>query len=54
MSSLGNVKSLNYNHTGKEKIIKYSSSSKYSLVSLSKDKIVKAQNIHRIVAQAFL
>lgn len=54
VSSLGNVKSLNYNHTGKEKIIKYSSSSKYSLVSLSKDKIVKAQNIHRIVAQAFL
>lgn len=55
VSNLGNVKSLNYKRTGKEKILKYKTNNKgYRVVSLCKNGKQKTYTIHRLVAQAFL
>lgn len=55
VSNLGNVKSLNYLHTGQEKLLSpgiYTNG--YLYVVLSKNGEVKQYLIHRLVAQAFL
>ena len=55
VSNLGRVKSLNYNHTGKEGILKgVDYGYGYLYVSLTKDGKVKQYSINRLVAQAFL
>lgn len=55
VSSLGRVKSLNYNHTGKEKILKPAKNSKgYLQVQLWRDGKHKMFQVHRLVATAFL
>lgn len=55
ISSLGKVKSLNYRHTGKEKILKLCKDKDgYLQVCLCKDGKVKCCRIHRLVASAFL
>ena len=55
VSNTGNVKSLNYNNTGKEKIMKpQDNGDGYLFVQLCKDGKVKNCRINRLVAQAFL
>lgn len=55
VSTLGNVKSLNYNHTGKEKIMKQSKDKyEYLKIRLCKENKVKNFRVHRLVALAFL
>lgn len=55
ISNLGNVKSLNYNHTGKEKLLKPQiTKDGYCRVQLSQNNKHKQHSIHRLVAQAFL
>ena len=55
VSNLGRVKSLNYNNTGKEEIMKGGDDGHgYLQVNLSKDGKVKNCRINRLVAQAFL
>ena len=55
VSNLGRVKSLNYNNTGKEGIMKGGDDGHgYLQVNLSKDGKVKNCRINRLVAQAFL
>lgn len=55
VSNLGRVKSLNYNRTGKEKIMKpISHKYGYLKVNLRKNNSEKKFLIHRLVAQAFL
>lgn len=55
ISNLGNVKSLNYNRTGKEQILKPTKDKDgYLYVSLCKQGKRKCYKIHRLVAQAFL
>lgn len=55
VSSLGRVKSLNYNHTGKEKILKYGKRPNgYLITTLMKNGIRKDIYIHRLVAQTFI
>ena len=54
VSNLGNVKSLNYNRGGKERILKPSYSVGYLKVSLCLNKAVKNRKIHQLVAEAFL
>ena len=54
VSNLGNVKSLNYNHTGTEGILKAKKTSKgYLKVHLYKDGKAKDYFVHRLVATAF-
>lgn len=55
ISNLGNVKTLNYNHTGKEKILK-PKKDKYGYleVGLYKEGKRKIYKIHRLVAEAFI
>ena len=54
VSNLGNVKSLNYRHTGKEKILKAGKNNcGYLYVSLCKENTKKTCTIHRLVAIAF-
>lgn len=54
VSNLGNVKSLNYNRTGKEKILQVITTSKgYIRISLCKDGITKNYKVHRLVWTAF-
>ena len=54
-SNTGKVKSLNYNKTGKEKIMKpQDNGDGYLFVQLCKDGKVKTCRINRLVAQAFL
>lgn len=54
VSNMGNVKSLNYNHTGKEGILKAKkNSSGYLQVHLYKDGKAKFYTVHKLVAQAF-
>ena len=51
VSNLGNIKSLNYNHTKKEKILKpLKHQNKYLFVRLLK----KQHSIHRLVAKTFI
>lgn len=54
VSNMGRVKNLNYNHTGREKILK-SSVDKigYMYVGLCKNGKVKYFKVHRLVAEAF-
>lgn len=55
VSNLGNVKSINYNHTKKEKILKpIKDRYGYMYVNLFKDGKIKKMRIHRLVAQAFV
>ena len=55
VSNLGNVKSLNYLHTNKEKILKHIDDGKgYLIVSLCKNGKAKHYYIHQLVAQTFL
>ena len=55
ISNLGNVKSLNYGKTGKEKLLKPAPNSKgYLNVSLVKNKKKTNFLVHRLVAQAFI
>ncbi len=58
VSNLGNVKSLNYNHTKKEKILKKSFSgpkrAQYLSVCLTKNYKQKTIKIHNLVAKTFL
>ena len=55
ISNMANVKSLNYRHTGKERILKPIKDKKnYLHVSLYKDGKLKSCKVHRLVAEAFL
>lgn len=54
ISSMGRVKSLNYKHTDKEKLLKSSKKSGYPFVVLYKDGERKQTFIHRLVASAFI
>ena len=55
VSNLGNVKSLNYLHTGQEKLLSPAfDKDGYLLVVLSKNGEKKTCKVHRLVAQAFL
>ena len=55
VSNLGRVKSLNYNHTKKERILKAGDDGKgYYYVGLSKDGVLKMRKIHQLVAEYFL
>ena len=55
VSDLGRVKSLNYNHTGKEKILKPGKThGGYLMVNLCKDGHGKTVKVHRLVAEAFI
>lgn len=55
VSNLGRVKSLNYNHTGKEQILKpRKDHNGYLQVSLSKNRKQKWYLVHRLVAKAFI
>lgn len=54
VSNIGNVKSLNYRHTGEEKIRKPSVDGKgYLIVNLFKNGKRKMLNVHRLVLMAF-
>lgn len=55
VSNMWNIKSLNYNRTWKEKILKWSSLKNwYKWVALSKDKKINTFLIHRLVWLTFL
>ena len=55
VSNLGNVKSLNYRHTGKERILNPGTDKcGYIQVNLYKNGKLKTFSIHRLVANAFL
>ena len=53
VSSLGNVKSLNYNHTKKERILS-ANGKRYLMVVLSKEGKTYPFLVHRVVATAFI
>lgn len=55
VSNWGRVKSMNYNHTGKERIMKLvPNKAGYLYVVLYKNGKVKTFRVHRLVAEAFL
>ena len=55
ISNLGNVMSLNYNNTGKSKLLKPMPNQKgYLSVALSKNNHRTMKQIHRLVAEAFI
>ena len=55
VSDKGRVKSLNYNHTGKERILKScKNSAGYLIVELYINGIGKCHTIHKLVAEAFI
>ena len=55
VSDKGRVKSLNYNHTGKEKIMKLKTTKKgYLSIALHKYGKQEYLRVHRLVAQAFI
>lgn len=55
ISNYGNVKSLNYNKTKQEKILKFGKNYKgYLQVHLCKDGKMKTFTVHRLVANAFI
>ena len=55
VSDQGRVKSLNYNHTGTEKILKpMKNTHGYLQIYLCKDGHVKTLKVHRLVAEAFI
>lgn len=54
VSNIGRVKSLNYNRTGEEKILKLCKVRGYLYVGLCKDGKNKSLKVHRLVATAFI
>ena len=54
VSNLGRVKSLNYNRTGKEKLLKPSTQNGYLSIGLSKNGKLKKLRVNRVVAEAFI
>lgn len=54
VSNLGNIKSLNYNHTWKERLVNSWIAKWYCYIHLYKNTIDKIYKIHRLVAQAFI
>lgn len=54
VSNLGNVMSLNYNHTGKTKNLKQFKRKNYFSVSLSNEEGERLFSVHRLVAEAFI
>ena len=55
ISNLGNVKSINYNHTGKEKILKLKINRRgYQFITLYKDNKKYYPAVHRLVAETFI
>ena len=55
VSNKGNVKSLNYRHTGREKMLKLSVNNKgYLIVKLYKNRKLKNLRVNRLVAEAFI
>lgn len=55
VSNKGNVKSLNYNHTGKEKLLKLKTDKDgYRECLLVKNKENKYFRVHRLVAEMFI
>ena len=54
VSNLGNVKSLNYSKTKKEKLLKPAIRNGYLKVDLCKNKTRKTYSVHRLVAIAFI
>ena len=54
VSNLGRVKSLNYNHTKKEKILNLANSKGYLHVTLYKNSKYKIYKVHRLVAIHFI
>ena len=55
VSNLGRVKSLRYNHSENEKILKgFLSNRGYHRVSFYKDGVRKDYSVHRLVAEAFI
>jgi len=55
VSNLGNMKSLNYNNTGKPKELKQSITNYgYKFIELSKNGKRKHYRVHRLVAEHFL
>lgn len=56
ISNMGRVRSMNYNHTGKEKLLKINKfvDKNYYYVTLRKNKKSKVHRVHRLVAHMFL
>lgn len=54
ISSNGKIKSLNYRHTGKERIIKPYYRKNYHIIRLYKEGKMKRFLVHRLVAMAFI
>lgn len=52
--SEGEVKSLNYNKTKKERVLKKSIVGGYYTVNLHKDGVMKTYYVHKLVAEAFI
>lgn len=55
VSNLGRVKSLNYNHTRKPKVLSLMNGSRgYMGIKLGKEGTITFKSVHRLVAQAFI
>lgn len=54
VSNFGNVRSLNYNHTGQRKVLSQGEDKGYLKVVLCKNGKTKNFSVHRLVAEAFL
>jgi hypothetical protein len=55
VSNFGNVKSLNYNRTGREKLLKLiNDKDGYKTCLLCKNNTIKMCKVHRLVAEAFI
>ena len=55
VSNFGNVRTTDYNHTGKTKLLKLAHGTKgYMQVCLTKDNKKSTKKIHRLVAEAFI
>lgn len=53
-SSLGRIKSLNFNGTGKEKIMRPRTGNRYYMIALWKDRKRKDLLLHRVIAETFI